>query len=62
MIFGILKQMKETFEANLAQTQAEEKSNAQAYGDLKAAKEAEISAGQTSIDEISASFAAFKSP
>jgi chromosome segregation ATPase len=50
-IFGILKQMKETFEANLAQTQDEEKSNAQAYADLKKAKEAEISAGQASIDE-----------
>lgn len=50
-IFGILKQMKETFEANLAQTQGEEKSNSQAYGDLKAAKEAEIVAGQTSVDE-----------
>jgi chromosome segregation ATPase len=50
-IFGILKQMKETFEANLAQTQEEEKSNAQAYDDLKLAKEAEITAGQSSIDE-----------
>jgi septal ring factor EnvC (AmiA/AmiB activator) len=50
-IFGILNQMKETFEANLAQTQEEEKSNAQAYDDLKKAKEAEIAAGQSSIDE-----------
>jgi len=50
-IFGILKQMKETFEANLAQSQQEEKSNSQAYGDLKVAKEAEIAAGQSSIDE-----------
>jgi len=50
-IFGILSQMKETFEANLAQTRVEEKSNDQAYTDLKIAKEAEITAGQGSINE-----------
>jgi len=50
-IFGILKQMKDTFEANLARTRSEEKSNLQAYTDLKEAKEAEIDAGQASIDE-----------
>merc|ERR1740127_362248 len=49
-IFGILKQMKETFEANLAQTQKEEASNVKAYGELKNAKEEEINAGQDQID------------
>merc|ERR1711972_480326 len=49
-IFGILKQMKETFEANLSQAQKEEMANAKAYEDLKAAKEAEIAAGQAQID------------
>merc|ERR1719218_305681 len=49
-IFGILKQMKETFEANLAQTQKDEQNNQKAYEDLKAAKEEEIKAGQDQID------------
>merc|ERR1719298_308569 len=44
-IFGILKQMKETFESNLASSQKEEMQSQQAYDDLKAAKEAEIKAG-----------------
>jgi len=45
-IFGILKQMKETFETNLASSQKEEMESQQAYEDLKAAKEAEIAAGK----------------
>jgi len=49
-IFGILKQMKETFESNLSSSQKEEMSNQKAYEDLKAAKEEEISAGQAQID------------
>merc|ERR1740117_1344403 len=49
-IFGILSQMKETFETNLANSQKEEMANQKAYEDLKAAKEAEISAGQAQID------------
>jgi len=49
-IFGILSQMKETFEANLAASQKEEAENQKAYEDLKAAKEAEIKAGQEQID------------
>merc|ERR1719460_1205823 len=49
-IFGILKQMKETFEANLASSQKEEMENQKAYEDLKAAKEAEIQAGQEQIE------------
>jgi len=49
-IFGILKQMKETFETNLASSQKEEGANQKAYEDLKAAKEEEIAAGQAQID------------
>jgi len=49
-IFGILRQMKETFEANLADAQKEETANQKAYEDLKAAKEAEITAGIEQID------------
>merc|ERR1712066_102454 len=49
-IFGILNQMKETFESNLSASQKEEMANQKAYEDLKAAKEAEIAAGQAQID------------
>merc|ERR1719420_2388756 len=49
-IFGILKQMKESFETNLGASQSEEMENQKAYEDLKAAKEAEIAAGQSQID------------
>merc|ERR1719407_218834 len=44
-IFGILKQMKETFETNLGSSQKEEMQSQAAYEDLKAAKEEEIKAG-----------------
>jgi len=56
-IFGILTQMLETFEANLAQSQKEEGDNQKAYEDLKAAKEAEIAAGQEQIDKKTAELA-----
>jgi DNA repair exonuclease SbcCD ATPase subunit len=49
-IFGILRQMKETFETNLASSQKEEAENQKAYSELKAAKEDEIAAGQAQID------------
>jgi len=49
-IFGILKQMKESFETNLADTQKDEMRNQKAYDELKAAKEEEIAAGQEQID------------
>merc|ERR1719161_3410263 len=49
-IFGILKQMKETFETNLSSSQKEEMANQKAYEELKAAKEEEIAAGQAQID------------
>merc|ERR1719353_2752676 len=48
-IFGILKQMKETFETNLSTSQKEELAGQEAYEDLKAAKEAEIAAGQDQV-------------
>merc|ERR1719418_322174 len=49
-IFGILTQMLETFESNLSESQKEEMANQKAYEDLKAAKEAEIAAGQAQVD------------
>merc|ERR1719372_36340 len=49
-IFGILTQMKETFESNLAASQKDEMASQKAYEDLKAAKEEEIAAGQSQID------------
>merc|ERR1719171_2052131 len=49
-IFGILQQLKEDFENSLTQAQKEELANQAAYAELKAAKEAEIAAGQESID------------
>merc|ERR1712008_134383 len=56
-IFGILRQMLETFEANLSQSQKEEMENQKAYEDVKAAKEAEIAAGQEQIDKKTAELA-----
>merc|ERR1719329_660883 len=50
-IFGILKQMKETFETNLSNSQKEEMTSQEAYQNLKAAKETEISAGQDQKDK-----------
>merc|ERR1719420_1952964 len=49
-IFGILKQMKETFETNLESSQKEEMQSQTAYEDLKASKEAEIKAGSDQKD------------
>merc|ERR1712241_1295286 len=42
--------MKETFEANLGDSQKEEMANQKAYSELKASKEEEIAAGQAQID------------
>merc|ERR1719343_1668962 len=50
-IFGILKQMKETFESNLAPSQKEEMEAQKTYEALKSAKEAEIAAGKAQIDD-----------
>jgi len=49
-IIGILSQMRETFESNLAKSQGQEKTNQKAYEDLKTAKEGEISSGQEQSD------------
>jgi len=50
-IFGILRQMKETFEGNLADSQKEELANAKAFEEQKAAKMDEIKAISGSLDE-----------
>jgi DNA repair exonuclease SbcCD ATPase subunit len=57
-IFGILKQMKETFEADLSEAQKTEMENQKAYEELKAAKEEEIAAGQAQLDTKSQELAA----
>jgi outer membrane murein-binding lipoprotein Lpp len=57
-IFGILKQMKESFETNLAASQKEEMENQKAYEDLKAAKEEEIAAGTSLADSKTTTLAA----
>jgi len=49
-IFGILDQMRETFEGDLEKSQKEEMTNQKAYEDLKLAKENEIQAGQDQIE------------
>jgi hypothetical protein len=48
-IFGILKQMKETFETDLAESQKEEKKAQVEYEELKAAKESEIAAAEEQV-------------
>merc|ERR1719352_721238 len=57
-IFGILKQMKESFETNLANSQKEEMQSQKDYEDLKAAKDEEIAAGQSQIDTKTSELAA----
>merc|ERR1719359_874739 len=49
-ILGILKQMKETFESNLSQSQKDELANSEGYESTKAAKEDEIAAGQAQVE------------
>merc|ERR1719326_798183 len=49
-IFGILKQMKETFETNLSQAQKDELAAQDAYNELKMAKLAEIGASKKAVD------------
>merc|ERR1719235_1843104 len=48
-IFGILKQMKESFETNLESSKKDEAEAAASYASLKAAKEMEIKAAQDKI-------------
>merc|ERR1740130_169092 len=49
-IFGILKQMKETFESNLSESQKDEKTAAADYESLKAAKTKEINAAKAMVE------------
>merc|ERR1719262_670430 len=49
-IIGILKQMKETFESNLAQTQKDETKGSSDYENLKATKEDEIKAAADQLE------------
>ena len=44
------KNIKESFEANLAQSQTDEADSEKAYRELKAAKESEIAAGTKQIE------------
>merc|ERR1719375_2595988 len=50
-IFGILKQMKETFESNLADSQKEEGNSVKSFEELKASKEAEIAAAEDQVEK-----------
>lgn len=50
-IFGILKQLKESFEENLKSAQVQETASNAAFEDLKAAKTAEIAATKASLGE-----------
>merc|ERR1719253_2244366 len=50
-IFGILKQMKEEFEANLADSQQSEETAAAEFAELKKAKTNEINAGVAQVKE-----------
>lgn len=52
-IFGILSQMKETFENNLKQEQKEEMNAQEAFKSVKEGKEAEIKVAQDSVDQKS---------
>merc|ERR1719284_1070974 len=56
-IFGILEQMKETFETNLANSQKEETENQKAFEDLKKAKTEEIAAGKLALEQKTAELA-----
>jgi len=49
-IFGILKQMKETFETNLSQSQKDELQAASDFASLKAAKTEEMEKAQAMVD------------
>eukprot|EP00971_Amphidinium_carterae_P209694 4159675-Amphidinium_carterae.1 len=49
-IFGILRQMLETFEGNLEDSRKEELEAQQAFEELKAAQEEQIAAGQDQLD------------
>lgn len=56
-IFGILTQMKETFEQNLKKAKDEDEADEQAFQDLKDAKEKQIKDAEDAISEKSAQLA-----
>eukprot|EP00397_Hematodinium_sp_SG-2012_P012188 GEMP01012351.1.p1 GENE.GEMP01012351.1~~GEMP01012351.1.p1 ORF type:complete len:700 (+),score=203.82 GEMP01012351.1:121-2100(+) len=56
-IFGILKNMQETFESNLSSSRKEEEASAKAFVALKAAKNSEIAAGQQQADTKTTEYA-----
>jgi len=56
-IFGILKQMKESFETNLANSQTEEGEAKDTFASMKASKEEEIRSGNELIDSKKAELA-----
>merc|ERR1719161_1005986 len=51
-ILGILKQMKEVFETNLASSQKEEVKGQEDYAGLKATKEEQVAAAKKSLEEM----------
>lgn len=51
-IYGVLEQMKEDFEKDLKDNLAKEKANAEAFAELKAAKEEEIAAGRALVQQL----------
>lgn len=56
-VFGVLKQMKESFESSLKESQTEEADAVKAYKQLKGAKSAELQAAQDQVDAKSAQMA-----
>lgn len=59
-VYGILKQMQEEFSENLSETQKLELQAQEEFKSLKAAKEAEITAGRKLIEETEADLAVFQ--
>merc|ERR1719161_2390509 len=59
-IFGILKQMKEEFEANLAEARKLEAKNVEDYTNLKAAKDQEMTATKKLVEEAEADLTNFQ--
>lgn len=56
-IFGILKQMKEEFETNLASTQKEEAQAAEDYNGLKDSKEKQLAATKDNLEAMQSEYA-----
>mmetsp|Transcript_56852 Transcript_56852/g.184178 ORF Transcript_56852/g.184178 Transcript_56852/m.184178 type:complete len:677 (-) Transcript_56852:78-2108(-) len=59
-IFGVLGQMKEDFEKDLAEAEAKEKKDAEDFAELKAAKKDEIGAGRKLVAELDQQIAELK--